>query len=166
MFGLRFTTDTQARSKNGHPTHSTTGVVKTSCTQFDAVRPIACRTLSPRTISAIASATTGNPMAAPSRNRRVMSFSSGFGWSVRSTVCASSAMPHTGQLPGRGSRTSGSIGQTNQAPGGAASTVVPCEACPAPTSVRAPAPASAGVTAARNCVGSVLNAVWQPPQQK
>ena len=40
MFGLRFTTDAQARSKNGHPTHSTTGLAKTSCTQFEAARPI------------------------------------------------------------------------------------------------------------------------------
>jgi hypothetical protein len=34
MFGLRWTTEAQARSKNDQPHHKTTGVVSTNCTQF------------------------------------------------------------------------------------------------------------------------------------
>ena len=39
MFGLRLTSDAHARSKNGRPAQSTTGVAKTSCSQFDVNRP-------------------------------------------------------------------------------------------------------------------------------
>ena len=36
MFRLRFTTDCQPRTKNGHPPQSTTGVARMSCAQATA----------------------------------------------------------------------------------------------------------------------------------
>ena len=50
--------------------------------------------------------------ASETRNRRVMSSSSGFFSSARVTVRGSSAMPQIRQGPGFVSRTSGSIGHT------------------------------------------------------
>ena len=37
MLRLRVTSDCQPRSKNGQPAHSTTGVAKANCSQFDSV---------------------------------------------------------------------------------------------------------------------------------
>ena len=38
MFRLRLTTDCQPRTKKGRPAQSTTGVAKSSCSQFEAER--------------------------------------------------------------------------------------------------------------------------------
>ena len=105
MLGLRLTNDAQARAKNGHPAHHTTGVAHASCNQFDAVRPSAAATRSPSSISPIARAKTGKPTTAAHRNRRVMSSSSGLA-AAGTTVRGSSAMPHSGQLPGLSRTTS------------------------------------------------------------
>ncbi len=110
MLGLRWRTDAQARWKNGQPHHSTTGVVRMSCTQLTtrmSSRPCSGR---PGSMSAIASRKTGRLRTSPTQKRRLMSVNSGFGPS--STVRGSRAMPHFGQLPGWSLITSGCMGQT------------------------------------------------------
>ena len=64
MFGLRFTIDIHARSKNGHPAQNTTGVDSTSPIQLTS-GPV--RHPAARTMSAIASTNTGAPRRPPSR---------------------------------------------------------------------------------------------------
>ena len=59
----------------------------------------------------MATAKTGSVNTRLSRNRRVMSTSSGLGASSRVTVVGSSAMPQIGQSPGSSRTTSGCIGQ-------------------------------------------------------
>ena len=120
-----------------------------------------------------------------------MSSSSGFGWSVGARALASSAIPHCGQLPGSARTTSGCIGQVystvgsraaapssassaiphfGQAPGSGSRTsgsIGQMNQVSADASAEAEGVASgAEDSGSRNCAGSVLNAVWQPPQQK
>ena len=101
-------TDAQPRAKNGHPAQSTTGVASTSWAQADAAGPRRCR---PRTWPPISSRNTGTASASPTRKRRVMSASSGFGPTSAVASSGSSAMPQIGQVPGPTCRTSGCIGQ-------------------------------------------------------
>ena len=118
MLGLRLTIDAHARWKNGSPAQRTTGTAQASWNQFDAAR-LSGTTSAPPIISVIASPNTGNPTMAPTRARRVMSASSGFGGSsapaagaATSGTSRSSAIPHFGQGTGSVSRTSGHMGQT------------------------------------------------------
>ena len=180
MFGLRFTTEVQARSKKGRPAQTTTGIAQASCSQFETAREIGSPP-APRAISVIASANTGNPIAAAIQKRRVMSISSTFGPSSGVTVRGWSAMPQWGQGAGSVSRTFGHIGQTYTVPadgdalsaaGGAV--CVHTGACcgdagashdaawwPCIVAAGAESPA-----AFRKASGACWNAVWQPPQQK
>ena len=110
MFGLRFTTDAQARSKNGQPAQNTTGVEQASPIQF-TVRMSMKRIKAPApAMSAIVSTKTGAPSTSAIQNRRVMSTSSGFGASLEATTRGSSAIPQIGQAPGRSRTISGCIG--------------------------------------------------------
>ena len=96
MFGLRFTTDAQARSKNGQPAQNTTGVASTSPSQLTSVSATPSSTPTP-TMSAMVSDEDRRAERAAIQKRRVMSISSGLGWSVRDTIRGSSAMPQIGQ---------------------------------------------------------------------
>ena len=110
MFGLRFTNEIHARSKNGRPAQNTTGVERMSPTQFTSpTRDMPNRP--PISMSAIVSTKTGAASAAAIQNRRVMSTSSGFGPASRVMTIGSSAMPQRGQGPGASRTTSGSMGQ-------------------------------------------------------
>ena len=101
MLRLRWSSDSQARRKNGQPAHSTTGVARMSCGQF---------VLNPG-FGIMSKPTTGTDSAAPIHRRRVMSASSGLASGSALTVSGSSAMPQIGQLPGPIWRISGCIGQ-------------------------------------------------------
>src|SRR5262252_8074447 len=110
MFRLRARIDSIARTRNGQPPQSTTGVASTS-SAIDRMpagkRPV------------IAITTSGAVSAADTRKRRVMSASSGFGSSAAVDGWrGSSAMPQKGQLPGLSERTSGCIGQVHWAAAG------------------------------------------------
>ena len=135
-------------------------------------------------------------MTAPIQKRRVMSSSSGFGWSVGARVLASSAIPHVGQLPGATRTTSGCIGQVystvgsnasapssassaiphfGQAPGSGSRTSgsighvnqVPEAGLPADALAEAEGAASGAEDwGVRNRSGSAWNFARQPSQQK
>ena len=107
MFKLRFTMDAQARSKIGHPAHSTTGLASASSSHGQCT---------PANISASKIADAGTL----SQNRRSMSVYSGLTSSADSRVklTGSSAMPHLGHEPGPICRTSGCIGQVYSTPTG------------------------------------------------
>ncbi len=78
MLRRRLTSDRQARSKNGQPHHSTTGVASASSSQWRP-RGESSRSKSPTpSIVAMATTTSGRPRATLTRKRRVMSISSGF----------------------------------------------------------------------------------------
>ena len=109
MLRLRVRRDCQPRTKNGQPAHSTTGVARTNCSQFDNFGPMnICRLARWPPISRI---TTGNARASPNQKRRVMSTSSGFGVDAAVTSSGSSAMPQIGHDPGPNWRICGCIGQ-------------------------------------------------------
>src|SRR5450759_619190 len=110
ILGLRFTTDAQARSKNGHPAQNTTGVASARPIQFTSV-PCVMTSRPPPTMSAIVTTKTGAARAAAIRNRLVMSTSSGLGVSNVLTVRGSSAMPQMGHDPGPSRTICGCIGQ-------------------------------------------------------
>ena len=61
MFGLRFTIDAHARSKNGQPAQNTTGVASARPIQFTARMPSASHQRPRRAMSAIVSTNTGAP---------------------------------------------------------------------------------------------------------
>jgi hypothetical protein len=111
MFRLRLTTDAQARWKNGHPAHSTTGVASANCTQVERRGEIRSCSPSAGICPLISSTTTGTVSASPIQNRRVMSSSSGLGPASATTSSGSSAMPQIGQLPGPSCRICGCMGQ-------------------------------------------------------
>ena len=98
----------QPRTKNGQPAHSTTGVAKTSCSQFELTSSVMRQA---EQWPPISSATTGSASTSPIQNRRVMSTSSGFGPLSAVTSNGSSAMPQIGHEPGPTWRISGCIGQ-------------------------------------------------------
>ena len=103
------TSDCQPRTKNGQPAHSTTGVARINCSQFEVcwltrwLRPVRCPPISRKK--------TGMVSASPIQNLRVMSASSGFGPVSADTSSGSSAMPQIGHEPGPTWRISGCIGQ-------------------------------------------------------
>ena len=130
MFGLRFTTDAQARAKNGAPPQSTTGVASTSWSQARRRGETACWSGWPGIRSDMAIARSGTVRASPTQSRRVMSRSSGFTSSASVTIRGSSAMPQIGQAPGPGRTISGCIGQTHSVRVGGASTVTGSSAMP------------------------------------
>ena len=97
MFGLKFTTEFQARWKNGQPHQKTTGVTSASCTQPGTLFKTECQL---GTIPPMVKMKTGTVSAQPIQNRRLMSTNSGFGPSPSAAITGSKAMPHFGQLPG------------------------------------------------------------------
>src|SRR5205809_2553553 len=109
MLGLRFTTDAQARSKNGHPARNTTGVASARPIQFTTV-PYVMTRRPPPAMSAMVTATTGAASNAAIQNRLVMSTSSGLGVSSALTVRGSSAIPQIGHDPGASRTICGCIG--------------------------------------------------------
>ena len=111
MLGLRLTSESHARVKNGQPAHSTTGVARASWIQSASRGSTAAVHGAGAIISAIAKAITGRPSAAATVKRRVMSISSTLGPSSSVTIAGSSAIPQNGQAPGPCCRTSGCIGQ-------------------------------------------------------
>ena len=129
MLRLRRRIDSTARTKNGHPPHSTTGVASSSSTGARARAG---------TSSVMATISNGTVIAAETHNRRAMSISSGFFSSTADATRGSSAIPHIGQLPAASRTTSGCIGQVHCAPGGAVTT-------------------GRGGAAATNAPGSALN---------
>src|SRR5436190_13027408 len=98
MFGLRLTTETQARSKNGQPAQKITGVANTRPIQL-STPPCDIDNAPPRAISVIVSANTGAASRADHQNRRVIDTSSGFGRSSSVMTRGSSAIPQIGQAP-------------------------------------------------------------------
>src|SRR5262245_386122 len=115
MFALRFTSDAHARSKNGHPAQNTTGVARIKPTQLISA-PYAMVYRPPSAMSAIVIAKIGAVRIAPTRKRRSMSTSSGFGASDSETTRGSSAIPQIGHGPGTGLTISGCIGHVYSAP--------------------------------------------------
>ncbi len=112
---LRFSvrSDCTARSKNGQPPHSTTGVASTSCSQTAMPAGTAPCMAGPTTgtISPMVQTSSGRVNTALIQKRRLMSSSSAVSSSPVITPSGSSAMPHSGQGEARTSRTSGCIGQ-------------------------------------------------------
>ena len=100
MLGLRLTSDSQPRWKNGIAAHSTTGVASASSIHTASRSPIQSRTGRP-SIGPMVMTSSGSDSAALTQNRLVKSTSSGFGPSSPvGTPIGSSAMPQIGQEPG------------------------------------------------------------------
>src|SRR5699024_11211686 len=95
MFGLRFTTDCQPRTKNGSPAHSTTGTDSTS-----SIHVCVVMLNQPSCGPNIASTVTMTVNGRVHQNRREKSFNSGLSSSSRLRISDSSAMPHFGQVHG------------------------------------------------------------------
>ena len=109
MLRLRVTRDCQPRTKNGAPPHSTTGVARTNCSQFDQFWPSSMWRLV--RWPPISSAKTGSVSTSAIQNRRVMSATSGFGAASAEPNSGSNAMPQIGQTPGPTCRICRCIGQ-------------------------------------------------------
>src|SRR5690349_9016748 len=109
MFRLRLTIENQARTKNGQPPQSTTGVASTSEIQLMNCGPIAVRTGSPGSASLMLSANNGSDNATLTQKRRFISTSSELS-SSSVAVRGSSAIPQIGQKPGASRTISGCIG--------------------------------------------------------
>src|SRR5262249_47521191 len=110
IFGLRFTSDAQKRAKNGQPPHKTTGEASANWRPCRAGGGSGSAMGSPN----IASSTTPRLGAALTQNpggieRYAGSAASGESFGTKSI--GSSAMPHTGHVPGANLITSGCIGQ-------------------------------------------------------
>src|SRR5690242_12601419 len=99
MLRLRLTIENHARTKNGQPPQSTTGVASTSEIQLMNCGPIALRTGSPGNASLMLSNNKGNVSATLIQKRRFMSTSSELS-SSSVAVRGSSAIPQIGQNPG------------------------------------------------------------------
>ena len=113
MFRLRKTTDCTARTKNGHAAHTHTGVAKASSKNIRVRVDIQDDSGRPGSMSPMTDRTSGTVKAAARENRRVISPSSGLSSSSPPAVRSSSAMPQTGQVPGRSRTTSGGIGHVH-----------------------------------------------------
>ena len=113
MLSRNVRNETQARSKNGQPPQSTTGVASANCPQANTRSSTAWRTAAPQIISAIAVATSGRLSTTLTQKRRVMSFRWTSSTASSVTVRGSSAMPQIGQLPGASRTISGCIGQVH-----------------------------------------------------
>ena len=102
--------DATARSKNGQPAHSTTGVARPNCSQLKMFMPkTSCRCI-PGSISAMVINKSGKLSTTLNLKRRVISLSSLVSSSALASL-GSKAMPHLGQVPGPTCSTSGCIGQ-------------------------------------------------------
>src|SRR5580658_3261497 len=111
MFKLRFTSESQPRSKNGQPPQITTGVASTNSIHEIARIESKCCTGCPGRRSDIARKKTGKLNATEIQKRRDMDPSSGFSSSCAAAVRGSSAMPQIGHEPGPGRLICGCIGQ-------------------------------------------------------
>ena len=116
MLRRRLTSETQPRTKNGHPPHSTTGDASASWTHMIVLIPSASCTGCPGISSDIASANTGSVSMSPTMNRRVMSRSSVLSSGSPVMVRGSSAIPQIGHEPGWGRMISGCIGHVYSTP--------------------------------------------------
>ena len=117
MFGLTLRTESHARSKNANRTRRQPVSPGQSWTQFKMLRWGMSGL--PGSMSLIAIAKMGTLKTKPTRKRRLMSSSSGFGPSSWLTVSGSKAMPQYGHGPACSERTSGCIGQVYTVPAGA-----------------------------------------------
>ena len=81
MLRLRVTSDCQPRTKNGQPAHSTTGVAKANCSQFDSVW--STQRCAPKKCAPISSTTTGSgerePDPEPARHVGKLGIGAGVG---------------------------------------------------------------------------------------
>jgi len=118
MFGLRLPIDCAQRCRNGQPAQSTTGVARASSihTLRSGARP--CST---GVIASIARAIVATLSGRLHQKRRRKSINSGFSPSSRLGIFGSSAMPHSGQVPGPSCTISGCMGQVYSVPVGAGS---------------------------------------------
>ena len=107
MFGLRFMSDAQKRSKNGQPPHSTTGVAKINSSMLRTL----CESRNPSASPNIESTRTGRDNAALTQKRRRIESYSGSASTSAETSIGSSAIPHFGHTPGPICTISGSMGQ-------------------------------------------------------
>lgn len=99
MFAVRCRSATHARAKTGQPVQNTTGADSASETQFAHAVGVWPK-VTPGSIGAIASTNTGSVSAAATTVRRVMSRSSVSSSAPAVGVIGSSAMPHSGHVPG------------------------------------------------------------------
>src|SRR5215510_8207190 len=106
MFGLRFTSEVQKRSKNGQPPQSTTGVARKNSIEFRTGGETPRPTDSPN----MESSKTGSDNAALIQKRSRMESYSGSASTSAKTSIGSSAIPQIGQVPGPICTTSGCIG--------------------------------------------------------
>ncbi len=112
MLSLRFTTDCQARTKNGQPPQSTVGVARMNSIHVRSRVDATCSNGWPGIKSLIAIASSGMVRIALVQKRRPMSFSSGLSAASAVTVRGSRAMPQIGHVPGSLHTICGCIGQT------------------------------------------------------
>ena len=100
MLSERLRSDCQPRSKNGHPPHNTTGVLKMNCTQRDQIALHPSRRDAEEDAPSRAT-NTGKLSAAPIQKRRVMSRSSAFSSSAPAIGRSSAPAPsrRSGKLP-------------------------------------------------------------------
>ena len=106
IFGLRFTSDAQKRSKNGQPPQITTGDASKSSIPFFSAGSIRSPSASP----AIESTSKGSDSAALTHNRLRIESYSGSACSPATISIGSRAIPQIGQLPGPICTISGCIG--------------------------------------------------------
>ena len=145
MLGLRLTSESQPRWKNGKAAHSTTGLASASSSQTIVRSSTKAWKVRP-SIGAMATISSGTDSAALTQNRLVKSTSSGFGPSSPvGTPIGSSAMPQIGHEPGLSLMISGCIGQVYCVPFGIGS--------------------GAGLSP-RYFAGSASNFALQPAEQK
>ena len=99
MLSFIVRTEIQARAKNGHPPHKTTGVASTSWVHVEALGEIrSC--IAGNRCPPISRTTTGIESSREIQNRRVMSRSSALGPSSAVTMTGLSAIPQMGHEPG------------------------------------------------------------------
>src|SRR2546421_8649457 len=115
MFKFQVRNECHARTKNGQPPHSTTGLASAAWSQPAPAAQLAKRGAKN---SLIVARSNGRVSATPTQKRNVIERSSLSSASSSETLRGSSAMPQMGQLPGRSRRISGCIGQVYIAPAG------------------------------------------------
>ena len=118
MLSERWSREAQARSKNGQPAHSTTGVPNANWIHIDAAGDTnRCRCSGSRW-SPISRTSMGAASTAAITNRRVMSRSSGLAPLSSVLFVSSSAMPQIGQAPDSVRLICGCMGQVYAAAAG------------------------------------------------
>ena len=124
MLGLRWRMDCAQRWKKGQAAQSTTGVLKANSSQVRTVGGMMSRYMPPMASSSVAALN-----GSVHQKRRRKSVSSGFSSSSSEGSIGSSAMPHSGHVPGPSCTISGCIGQVYCVPGGACGAAACGEGC-------------------------------------